>query len=260
MIHSSDHGSIRYLTFDLLSQAGAHHGLFMRHGGVSPEPWASLNLGGTTGDAREHVVENRRRMFEALHQPVESIFDAWQVHGTEVLFADAPRPLNQPHIPADILITNQPGITLAMRFADCVPILLFDPLKRVVGIAHAGWQGTVKLAGRVAVEAMHAKYDSRPQDILAVIGPSIGPDHYEVGEDVLKHVQDTFGSESDQVIRAVNRRKHFDLWKANELVLRGAGVQQIEVAEVCTACHVEDWYSHRKEHGKTGRFGAAISL
>lgn len=260
MIYFTDYDTVRYLTFDTLNKAGVVHGLFTRRGGVSPEPWASLNLGGTTGDSREHVVENRRRMFDALHQPVESIFDSWQVHGTEVLVATAPRPLNQPHKPADILITNKPGITLTMRFADCVPILLYDPEKRVAALVHAGWQGTVKHAGRIAVEAMCELFDSRPKAILAAIGPSIGPDHYEVGEDVLQRVQDAFGAESEQVICNVNGRRHFDLWKANTMVLQGAGVRQIEVAELCTACHVEDWFSHRKEHGKTGRFGAAICL
>lgn len=254
------HEGLKYFTFEGLSSVGVSHGIFTRHGGVSPEPWASLNLGGTTGDSRNNVVENRKRMFGAVNRPVESNFDAWQVHGVEILFAESPRPNGAPHTPADILLTNRMGITLMMRFADCVPILLVDPRNRAIGLVHAGWQGTVLQAAKIAVEAMKVRYGSDPEDLLAGIGPSIGPDHYEVGEDVLRRVRESFGVEGDSLVQPVNGKQHLDLWKANGLVLNQAGVRQVEVAEICTACHINDWYSHRLEHGKTGRFGALIGL
>ena len=108
---------------------------------------------------------------------------------------------------------------------------------------------------------MQAAFGSNPADILAAIGRSIGPDHYEVGQDVEAHVRYAFGKEAPSLLRRNHSpRAHFDLWAANELVLRQAGVQHIETARLCTACHPKDWYSHRAQKGKTGRFGALIAL
>lgn len=252
--------SLRYFTFPSLGDQNIIHGMFTRHGGVSPQPWASLNQGGLVGDERSHVVENRRRIFAALDLPVESIYDAWQVHGTHVICADQPRPLDAPHEKADAILTDRKGITLFMRFADCVPVVLYDPVKRVIGLVHAGWRGTVERAAGVAVERMQAQYGSRPDDVLACIGPSICTAHYEVGEDVQIAARAAFGEKAEALLLRQNSGIHFDLWSANRLALEEAGVRQVEVAGLCTACHPEDWYSHRAEHGKTGRYGAVIAL
>ena len=253
--------AIRYGTFESLDdQAGLCHAVFTRAGGVSPEPWASLNQGGTVGDDREHVIENRKRAFDAMRLEVSSIYDVWQVHGIDCICAEQPRPLDEPHKKADIILTQKPGITLFMRFADCVPILLFDPVKRVIGLAHAGWQGTVKKVPLHAVNAMQSKFNSDPADIIACIGPSIGPDHYEVRHDVISQVEMAFGSGSKELLSNQDGKVFLNLWKANELTLQEAGVSKVEIAGICTACHTEDWYSHRAELGKTGRFGALISL
>ena len=253
--------AIRYGTFEGLDdRAGLRHAVFTRAGGVSPEPWASLNQGGTVGDEREHVIENRKRAFDAVELEVESIYDVWQVHGTDYICAESPRPLDQPHQKADIILTQKPGITLFMRFADCVPILLFDPVKRVVGLAHAGWQGTVKQVPLHAVKTMQGTFGSKPADIIACVGPSIGPDHYEVRYDVISQVEATFGADSKELLSGKDGKTFLNLWRANELTLLGVGVSKIEIAGICTACHTEDWYSHRAEKGKTGRFGALISL
>lgn len=261
--HQSD--GIRYHTFESLEETGIVHAIIGRQGGVSPQPWASLNVGGTVGDETARVQENRRRSFQALGRKFESLFDVWQVHGTEVVCTDSPRPPNQPHLKADVILTDQPGVTLFMRFADCVPIFLYDPIRQAVGLAHAGWQGTVKKTAAYAVKAMQARYCSRPQDILAGIGPSVGAHHYEVGPEVVEQVQQAFGSDAKELLKSPNgggenSGVQFDLWRANQLVLEGVGVQQIEVACICTACHLEDWYSHRGEKGRTGRFGALIGL
>jgi copper oxidase (laccase) domain-containing protein len=127
-------------------------------------------------------------------------------------------------------------------------------------MVHSGWLGTVRGAARAAVEAMQARYGSEPADILAAIGPAIGPDHYEVGADVIARVRATFGAEADALLPSYGKSTHFDLWKANQLLLAQAGVNQVEVAGICTACHTEDWFSHRGEKGRTGRFGALIGL
>ncbi len=253
--------SIRYYTFDILEEAAVTHAVFTRRGGVSPAPWAELNVGATVGDDPQNVRENRQRSLRQMGRDPESMYDVWQVHSAAVVRTDAPRPLDQAHLQADIILTDRPEVTLYMRFADCVPILLHDPVRQVVGLVHAGWLGTVRGAAQVAVQSMQAEYGSQPADILAAIGPSIGVDHYEIGPEVADQVRQVFGQDASALLPGYNMGAvHFDLWSANRLLLERAGLRQIQVAGVCTACHVEDWYSHRKEHGRTGRFGALISL
>ncbi len=250
---------LRYLTFDIFGSEVVH-AVFTRHGGVSPKPWASLNLGGTVGDDPARVAENRRRAFAALGRDPASLYDVWQVHGTNVAVAEAPRPPAAPYLQADAILTDRPNLTLVMRFADCAPLLFYDPEHRVIAIAHAGWMGTVNDVAGATVAALRARFGTRPASLLAAIGPSIGPDHYEVGPDVVLQVRQRFGPESSAVLLGRNGRICFDLWAANRILLERAGVRQIEIAGLCTACHVEDWYSHRFEQGRTGRFGAMIAL
>lgn len=255
----SQQNALRYYTFEIFPE-NITQAVFTRQGGVSPRPWDSLNVGGSIGDDIIHVRENRIRSFRALGRAPESIHDVWQVHSADVVYAHTPRPLDTPYQKADILLTDNPGVTLFMRFADCTPVLLHDPKKQVIGIVHSGWLGTVRGAARAAVEAMQTRYASDPADILAAIGPAIGPDHYEVGADVIAQVQQTFGVDAGSLLPAHGGSIHFDLWKANQLTLAGAGVKQIEIAGICTACHTDEWFSHRGEKGKTGRFGALIAL
>jgi polyphenol oxidase len=252
--------SLQAYEFELFNVPGIVHGVFTRHGGVSPEPWRSLNHGGTVGDPRENFIENRRRVFEACDREVQSIYDVWQVHSADIICTEIPRPLDAPHQKADAILTNRPEVTLFMRFADCVPILLYDPVQRVVGLVHAGWQGTVKKIAAETISTMIDRYHSDPKDILAGIGPSIGPDHYPVGEEVIDQVRKAFPTHSDTVLASHEGEVIFNLWEANHAILASAGVQKIQVAGICTACHVDDWFSHRAEHGKTGRFGALIGL
>jgi YfiH family protein len=251
------HNGLRYFQFDMLQ---TRHAIFTRHGGVSPDPWGSLNVGGTVGDDLERVRENRLRSFYALGRAPESSFEVWQVHSADVVCARAPRPQGESLRQADIILTDAHEVTLFMRFADCVPILLHDPRKGVVGLAHAGWMGTLRDVVTATIHAMRKQYDSNPADIIAGIGPSIGPDHYQIGADVILQVMQKYGDESEILLKSHNGKIHFDLWKANILLLERAGVEKIESAEICTACHTDDWFSHRAEKGRTGRFGAMISL
>jgi YfiH family protein len=252
-------GSIRYFTFDLFG-TDLPHAVITRHGGVSPAPWTGLNLGGTVGDDPQNVSENRNRALTVLGRDPASVFDVWQVHGVEVAIASAPRPPEAPHAQADVILTGNPEVTLMMRFADCVPVLLHDPVRGVAGLAHAGWLGTVRGAVAAAVAAMREGFGSAPEDIRAGIGPSIGPDHYEVGEDVAAQVRQAFGPDAASLLSTHDGSIHLDLWTANRMHLQRAGVRQIEMAGLCTACHLQDWFSHRAEHGRTGRFGAMIAL
>ncbi|MDQ2693626.1 MAG: peptidoglycan editing factor PgeF [Chloroflexota bacterium] len=253
----TQHNGLRYYQFDTIQ---TRHALFTRHGGVSPEPWGSLNVGGTVGDDLARVRQNRILSFEALCREPETMFDVWQVHSADVVCARSPRPLDESYRQADIILTDKPDVTLFMRFADCVPVLLHDPRQGVVGLAHAGWMGTLRDVATVTVESMIKNYGCKPSDIVAGIGPSIGPDHYEIGADVILQVMQKHGDESELLLKSHRGKIHFNLWEANRLALERAGVGSIEVSGICTACHTEDWYSHRAERGRTGRFGALISL
>lgn len=257
--HQQD--KISYLTFNIFAESLINHAVFMRRGGISSPPWAQLNVGSTVGDNQDSVNENLRRSFEAVGRKENSMFDSWLVHGTQVLIADHPAPpsIERPR-KADIILTDKLEVTLFMRYADCVPILLHDPNRGVVGLVHAGWKGTVKRVVEVAVDAIVSKYGSVPQDIQAAIGPSIGPHHYEVGQEVIAKVQATFGRDAPEFLPEYNESTHFDLWAANKAILNQAGVHQIDHPEHCTACQVDDWFSHRAEHGRTGRFGVLIGL
>ncbi len=252
-------GGIRYYQFENFGN-DIIQAIITRQGGLSPDPWAALNLGGTVGDDPERVHQNRQLALTAAGCKPESMYDVWQVHGVNVAIAEAPRQPGTPHLRADVILSNKPGITLLMRFADCVPIFFHDPIHKVIGIAHAGWMGTVRGVTRIAIESMQASFGSKPDEVLAAIGPSIGPDHYVVGQDVVSEVQQAFGQNASHLLRRRAGEVHFDLWMANRLTLEWAGVRQIELAGLCTACHTEDWYSHRAEHGRTGRFGAIIAL
>ncbi len=251
--------NLRYLTLDIFPDS-VSHAIFTRRGGVSPAPWKSLNVGGGIGDDPEQVRENRYRSFTALGRTRESIFDVWQVHSADAVFATAPRSQDTPYEKADIILTDKPEVTLFMRFADCVPLLFHDPRRNVIALAHAGWLGTVRGVARATIQAMQARYGSNPADILAGIGPSIGRDHYEVGMDVIHKVQESFDKASESLLFSQNGSTHFDLWAANRLQLEQSGVTSIELAGMCTACHLEDWFSHRAEKGRTGRFGVLMAL
>jgi hypothetical protein len=212
------------------------------------------------GDDLTRVRENCILSFQALGCAPDSIFDVWQVHSADVVCARSPRPVGESYRQADIILTDRADVTLFMRFADCVPIMLHDPRTGVIGVAHAGWMGTLRDVAASTVNAMKKNYGTNSADIIVGIGPSIGPDHYEIGADVILQVMQKFGDDSERVLKSHNGKIHFNLWEANRMLLERAGVGQVEVSGVCTACNTHDYYSHRAEKGRTGRFGALISL
>lgn len=251
---------IRWIEFDSFAEKDIKHGIYTRHGGVSEKPWDSLNLGGTVGDSRENVITNKRKLLDTQQIVFTSVYDAWQVHSADYIRVENPRDLNVSHMKADILITNVPGITLMMRFADCVPIMVYDKEKGAIGIAHAGWMGTTKNVAAALVNAMHNEFGSSRESIIAGIGPSIGQDHYPVGDEVVKAIRAVMDKESDLVLDRKNGQPYLDLWKTNQILLQRAGIKHIEIAEICTACNNNDWFSHRADKGNTGRFGAIIQI
>jgi polyphenol oxidase len=292
-------GEIAYYHFSMLSaQANLVNAVFTRRGGVSQGPYASLNAGLSVGDDPAAVLENRRRTAAALGLDPRAFVSAGQVHGDRValvvsIASPSPTALErgpggeagdagaidavivisraqgddvQPPVGGvDALITACRGAMLAMRFADCVPVLLYDPSHEAVGLAHAGWRGSAAGIASRTVRAMSQAFDTRPQDVLAGIGPSIGQCCYEVGHPVIQHVSAHFPWWRE-VVSDETGRLRLDLWEANRRQLLDAGLpdEQIAVAGICTSCHTEDFYSHRREHrqeaGVTGRFTAVIGL
>lgn len=251
---------VRYFTFDSFDDLGVKHAIFTRIGGVSPHPWASLNVGGSVGDDPSRVANNRERMLRSLGFSLNSVFDVWQVHGEEVICAESPRKSDSSIQKGDAILTDRSGIVLFMRFADCVPILLCDPIRHAVGMIHVGWRGALNNIIARTIDVLKNKYHSNPMDILAAIGPSICVEHYEIGEDVAEQVKKIFPSHLSDLMPTISGKPHFDLWKTTLLLLEQAGVKTIELAGLCTACDLENWYSYRAEGGITGRFGAIISL
>ncbi len=195
----------------------------------------------------------------AVDLSTASLSQVWQIHSAEVVRADSPQRAGDP-VKADGMVTAQPGLTLLMRFADCVPILIFDPVRVAIGVAHAGWLGTVRGVSLELVRTMIREFGSRPEDLIAGLGPSIGPDHYPVGPEVAAQVEAAFGSYAGQLLLPRDGQVAFDLWSANRWQLESTGIGSVEVAGICTACNLEDWYSHRGERGQTGRFGAVLAL
>ena len=256
-----DLDSLRLFQFATFNKLPLKHAVFTRRGGRSQGPYAELNVGATVGDDPDRVRQNLELAFTALGRPRASMFDSWLVHGTQHLVADAPRPPDWERPPqADIVMTNKPEVSLFMRYADCLPLLLYDAEHRAIALAHAGWKGTVLKVAAAALEAMRAEYGTRPEDVHAAIGPGISADHYEIGPEVIEAVEGAFGADAADLLPRVNGSTHFDLPAANALSLRQSGVQHVEDAEICTASNTQDWFSHRAEKGRTGRFGVLLAL
>ncbi|HEY7430859.1 MAG TPA: peptidoglycan editing factor PgeF [Streptosporangiaceae bacterium] len=241
-----------------------------RHGGVSSSERANfgtLNLSFSVGDSATDVLANRRRVASALGADLTSFVFAEQVHGRDariVSAADRGRGAEEPAgaVPrTDALITTDPGTVLAVLSADCVPIVLYDPVAHVLACVHSGWRGTVAKAAQAAVATM-ITLGTRPRDVVAAIGPTAAPDQYQVGSEVQAAAQAAFGDETGSVLRPDGSgRWLFDLWAANRLVLREAGVpdQQIHVADVPTGPDPGIFFSHRLEP-PCGRFAAVARL
>lgn len=261
---------VPFLEYPMLRDTGiVRHGFSTRLGGVSEGCYASLNLSFDRGDKREAVLENFRRIGEALGVRCEDMVLSRQTHTTNVrVVTDADRGKGilreRDYTDVDGLVTNVPGICLVTSYADCVPLYFLDPVKKVIGLSHSGWRGTVGKIGKKTVELMHERYGCDPGDILAAVGPSVCVDCYEVSRDVIEKFQESFEEQfwSELFYEKPNGKYQLDLWKANELIFREAGIlpDHIAVTNVCTHCNSEILYSHRASGDKRGNLCAFLAL
>lgn len=259
-------GSTLVVTFPHLP---VKHGCSTRVGGVSASPFHTLNTGFTVSDDPVAVWENRRRFAACLEQEwLPSILS--MTHGKEVARIDSavPVPADRTRAPrppysADACITNRAGVPLSLTIADCVPVFFFDPKAGCIGLAHAGWRGTVSGIVKETVEALRAAYGSRPGDLLVGIGPSIGPQQFEVGSEVACEFAKEFPEHPELISPMPESGKaRVDLWLANRYMARRAGVPDENIVDSgwCTASHPEYFFSHRRDRGHTGRLLAGIVL
>lgn len=251
----------------ITAAGGAAHGFSTRLGGVSEGMWESLNLGQSRGDDPDHVRENYRRFLKAIGADGGRIAMTNQVHGGAVrcvTTADVKSdPYDKPAYEADGLMTDLPGVALIVYSADCIPILFYDPARRVIAAVHAGWRGTAAGIAAAAVERMRDVYGCQPADILAAIGPGIGPDCFETHEDVPNAMTAAL---STAVLRHITIKENgkfaVDLKNINAMRLEQAGLDpaHIAVSRVCTSCDLDKFWSHRKQGTNRGSMAAAIQL
>lgn len=272
MIRSNSSVPLQLLQFERF--AGLRHGISTRHGGVSNSPYNSLNLGYSTPDIEDHVAENRARFMTAVAATPDTLMTAHLTHGNEVAVFDAAYPDQWPStrhpvrvdsprtawmFKTDGVVSTVENLTFLLTAADCTPILFWDPVRAVVGAAHAGWRGTARGIAPNVIRAMTQSFGTSPADVLVGIGPSMGPCCYTVGNDVLAAFAD---AGLEPVVLHECGETRLDLWASNQQQLIEAGVlsDSIETLGLCTGCHVSTFFSHRAEAGKTGRMAAAIGL
>jgi YfiH family protein len=239
------------------------HAFSTRLGGVSQPPFATLNLGGSIGDDLEAVRENRRRFFGVFGIQPPQVVRVRQVHGNAVLVVDAglvrraefPTCLVDERVGRDALITDMPDLALVISTADCLPVLIQDPVHRVVAAVHAGWRGTTKRISARAVEAMAKAYGTHPAECRAAIGPGVRACCYEVDARVREAALAAGFVWEQHTVAARTDHWRLDLAGMNRAALEAAGVPagQIEDIGLCTACRTDLFFSHRAEKGRTGR-------
>lgn len=261
---------VPFIDFPELTKTGlVIDGFSTRLGGVSKGELSSMNLSFYRGDLNENVLENYRRIANALHFDVHNIVTCNQCHTSNVRIVSKEERgsgifFPRDDAPMDGLITNEPNVVLATSHADCVPLYFLDPVKKVIGLAHSGWKGTVSYIGREVVEKMEESFGCHAEDMIAAIGPSICKDCYEVSEDVATQFKFAFDDKFHNEIleRKRNNKYQLDLWKANQIVLMKAGIlpKNIITTDICTCCNTKTLFSHRGSGGKRGNMMAFLML
>lgn len=241
-----------------------------RLGGTSKGYFSSLNLGFNNGDNRKNVIENYKRVCKAFNCDYKDLVFSDQVHGTKVQYVDqaytAGEGLEKKLTATDGMVTDVPGIALVTSFADCVPLFFVDPVHKAIGSSHSGWRGTVGFIGDKTVKKMQSQFNSRPEDIICIIGPSICQECYEVSRDVIEEVKKAWPGNVWKDIFYCSDKKEgkykLDLWAANyhQLLLSGLKKENIHVAGLCTCCGSQVLFSHRASGGKRGNLSGFMLL
>lgn len=260
-------GSVEYITFPKLEAAGIKHIFSTRIGGVSEGARGSMNLSFRNGDKRENVEENYRRICSAVGIDVNNLVLSRQTHTNNVKIVTKEHcgtGYSKPEFnDVDGLITAEPGVALVTQYADCVPLLFYDPIKKVCANSHSGWRGTAKKIGEVTVKKMIAEFGCVPKNIIAAIGPCVCKDCYEVDLSVYNEFLKV-GIPLDGVFYRKGDGEHFllDLREANRRILVGAGIlpENIDVADLCTAENSKELHSHRATGGIRGNLAAIIEM
>lgn len=266
-LNYGDYG-IWYGKFSSFPDALVNHGISTRFGGVSDHAFASMNLAMHNGDDIEKVRQNRKLFGQALSLSYDNFVTTKQVHGVNILHVDSKFAGRGAYSyedaidDTDALITNTVGLPLMMFFADCVPVLILDPIKKAIGICHAGWKGTVNKIAQKTILSMHDVFGTSPENCIVGIGPSIGSCCYEVGDEVANQFKQAFPQDEKKILNKINEKWKLNLWEANRVQLKEIGVKDlnIEIARTCTACNSKVFFSYRADSGKTGRIAAIICL
>ena len=239
----------------LLQEAGLKHAFTTRLGGQSKEPMRWFNLGRHIDDtdAREDAMINRKHLCNALQLNYERLVVPGQVHSDRIVEST-----ENDFAKVDGIATNKNGTPILLHFADCVPVMLFDPLERTLAVVHAGWKGTAATIVKNAVNFLRDTYGTKPENIVAAIGPAIGSCCYPTGRDVAEKLAASASQADKLIIWSDNPRP--DLKAINAMQLLDAGLEKIDVTDICTACQPELFYSHRQSGGKTGRQGAVACI
>lgn len=267
---------VEYLTYSRLENIPfIKHAFSTKEGGVSEGIFSTMNLSFTRGDDIDKVKENYRRFFDAVGFALNNMVMSDQIHETDIMKIDEKK-INEINEESkgiedrvckniDGLITNLPNVPLVTFYADCVPLYFVDTVNKAIGLSHSGWRGTVKGMGIKTVEAMVREYGSNPENIVAVVGPSICQDCYEVSKEVVdefhKEYYDKFDVSSIYYEKE-NGKMQLNLWEANRQILLLAGLksENIVISNVCTSCHSDLLFSHRKTNGKRGNLIAVMEI
>ena len=239
-----------------------------RLGGVSKDYLASMNLGFNRGDLDENVIRNHEIFANVIGVNPKNIVTGNQTHTTNVKVVtkdDCGKGIYRDRNYTDIdgLITNEKGIVLATYYADCVPLLIVDTKNKAIGLSHSGWRGTVGKIGKVTIEKMGELYGTKPEDIVACIGPSICQKCYEISEEVAVQFKEAFPDNIKEIlIDKGNGKYQLDLWECNRINFKEAGVlpENIKVTDICTCHNTDVLFSHRGHNGKRGNIGAFLSI
>ncbi|MCC8027443.1 MAG: peptidoglycan editing factor PgeF [Clostridium sp.] len=266
-----DGAGVPFLSFKALDETGmVTNGFSTRLGGASRGKFATMNFSYNRKDEPADVLENFTRMAKALNVDRDRMVVSYQTHTVNVrrvTEADEGKGVirKRDYKDVDGLITDVPGLTLVTFYADCVPLYLVDPVHRAVGLSHSGWRGTVKRMGQVTLEAMEEAFGTKPEDVIAAIGPSICKDCFEVGEEVVKEFEAAFDESRHRELWSPGARPgkyQLDLWKANGIILREAGVkpENIHITNICTMCNSDYLFSHRRVGEERGNLAAFLCI